>query len=217
MGSIAVGADGRIKGRQFTIPTLLYGDDRDDHQFDGVARAPAAAVAVARLAPQDYHRFHSPVGGVVVCVKDIPGELYSASIPLRRLAPMALTAAVNPQAVNEDLNVFTLNKRSVMLIHADVGLGAPVPLVFVAVGAMLVGSIGWSKQPGERVYKGEELGWFQYGGSTCILVVPHSSGLKFDDDLLHVSREKMETLVSVGMSLGHVGRPRGVSDAERQV
>ncbi|BEJ03155.1 hypothetical protein CcaverHIS641_0103300 [Cutaneotrichosporon cavernicola] len=161
-----------------------------------VARSPSA-VAVARLAPQDYHRFHSPVSGEVVAIKDIPGELYT----------------VNPQAVNEDLNVFTLNKRSVMLIHADVGLGARVPLAFVAVGAMLVGSIFWSKKPGDTVRKGEELGCFQYGGSTCILVVPHSSGIKFDDDLLRVSKEKMEMLVRVGMSMGHVGRGRCGSEA----
>ncbi|BEI95381.1 hypothetical protein CcaverHIS631_0103300 [Cutaneotrichosporon cavernicola] len=185
-----------IKGRQFTIPNLLYGDDKTDKQFDSVARSPSA-VAVARLAPQDYHRFHSPVSGEVVAIKDIPGELYT----------------VNPQAVNEDLNVFTLNKRSVMLIHADVGLGARVPLAFVAVGAMLVGSIFWSKKPGDTVRKGEELGCFQYGGSTCILVVPHSSGIKFDDDLLRVSKEKMEMLVRVGMSMGHVGRGRCGSEA----
>ncbi|GMK59867.1 hypothetical protein CspeluHIS016_0900840 [Cutaneotrichosporon spelunceum] len=166
-----------IKGKQFTIHNLLYGDDKTDMQFDSVAKSPAS-VAIARLAPQDYHRFHSPVAGEVVAIKNIPGELYT----------------VNPQAVNEDLNVFTLNKRSVMLIHADVGLGARVPLAFVAVGAMLVGSILWSKKPGDSVLRGEELGWFQYGGSTCILIVPYSSGLKFDEDLLNVSKEKMETL-----------------------
>lgn len=57
--------------------------------------------------------------------------------------------AVNPQAVNEgewvlelavyscyaDLNVYTLNKRSVMLIHANLGSNrSPVPVAFVAVG-----------------------------------------------------------------------------------
>jgi phosphatidylserine decarboxylase len=104
-----------------------------------------------------------------------------------------------------------------MLLHADVGLGARVPLAFVAIGAMLVGSILWSKKPGERVRKGEELGWFQYGGSTCVLVVPHSSGLKFDEDLVKTSQKRMETLVQVGTSMGHIGRPRGTSDTERRV
>ena len=67
-----------------------------------------------------------------------------------------------PPSLTPDLNVFTLNKRSVMLIHANLGPGREaVPVVHVAIGAMLVGSIGWSKKPGDKVAKGEELGWFQ--------------------------------------------------------
>jgi phosphatidylserine decarboxylase len=126
----------------------------------------------------------------VVSVTDIPGQLYT----------------VNPQAVNEDLNVFTLNKRSVCLLHADLGPGKEAtPVAFVAIGAMLVGSIGWSKKPGEMVIKGEELGWFQYGGSTTIVVVPRAAGVFFDDDLLATSEKMMETLVRVGMEIGRVG------------
>jgi len=85
------------------------------------------------------------------------------------------------------LNVFTLNKRSVMLIHANFGPGREaVPVAFVAIGgkfiffalnpsvtvvqclcsAMLVGSIGWSKKTGDKVAKGEELGWFQVSSCT---------------------------------------------------
>ena len=61
-----------------------------------------------------------------------------------------------------------------MLINANLGPDKPsIPVAFVAVGggftasasitilAMLVGSIGWSKTAGDRVAKGEELGWFQ--------------------------------------------------------
>jgi len=32
-------------------------------------------LAIARLAPQDYHRFHSPVEGEVIAIKDIKGRL----------------------------------------------------------------------------------------------------------------------------------------------
>lgn len=46
--------------------------------------------------------------------------------------------------MNEDLNVFTMNKRSVMLIDANLGPGREkVPVAFVAIGAMMVGTIGW--------------------------------------------------------------------------
>ncbi|WWC87282.1 phosphatidylserine decarboxylase [Kwoniella dendrophila CBS 6074] len=174
-----------IKGKQFTLASLFTGDDETETRFAEVQNDSSAAVSVARLAPQDYHRFHSPVEGVIGDIKDIH--------------------AVNPQAINEDLNVFTLNKRSVMLIHANFGPGREsVPIVFVAVGAMLVGSIGWSKKPGDKVAKGEELGWFQYGGSTTITVFPSASGVKFDEDLVKNSEHQLETLVRVGMEIGKV-------------
>ncbi|KAK8846641.1 phosphatidylserine decarboxylase [Kwoniella newhampshirensis] len=180
-----------IKGKEFNLPNLLTGNDATDTRFKAIQEDGAAALAIARLAPQDYHRFHSPVEGVIGDIKDIAGELYT----------------VNPQAINEDLNVFTLNKRSVMLIHANFGAGREsVPIAFVAVGAMLVGSIGWSKKPGDKIAKGEELGWFQYGGSTTICVYPSTTGVKFDDDLVANSEEKMETLVKVGMEVGKVVR-----------
>lgn len=170
-----------IKGRQFSIPELLGHDER----FAALQSDGGCMLAIARLAPQDYHRFHSPVEGVVQCIKDIDGELYT----------------VNPQAVNEDLNVFTRNKRSCLLLHANLGPGREqVPVALVAIGAMLVGSIGWSKKPGDTVTKGAEAGWFAYGGSTMIVVLPSRavSGVKFDDDLIQTSEKGMETIVRVG-------------------
>jgi len=104
-----------------------------------------------------------------------------------------------------ELDVFTMNKRSIMLLEANLGPGKErTPVAFVAVGALLVGSIAWSKMPGDRVAKGEEIGWFQYGGSTVILVFPSSAGVKFDDDLRATSKQRMETLVRVGMEIATV-------------
>lgn len=202
-----------IKGKQFTVPHLLGTADPADRQppatstpqtegsqshatpseLDDALRPvyqdADCAVCIARLAPQDYHRFHSPVEATVVGIKDISGELYT----------------VNPQAINEDLNVFTQNKRSVMLLKAKFGPGREsVPIAFVAVGAMLVGSIGWSKKAGDKVAKGEELGWFQYGGSTCITIFPSASGIQFDEDIRNNSEHKMETLVKVGMEIATI-------------
>ncbi|CAD6567328.1 MAG: hypothetical protein TREMPRED_003549 [Tremellales sp. Tagirdzhanova-0007] len=178
-----------IKGRQFTIPNLLVGKDTKDDTFQAIQNDGSCALAIARLAPQDYHRFHSPVDGEVIAIKDIHGELYT----------------VNPQAINENLDVFTMNKRSVMLIHANFGPSkSAVPIAFVAVGAMLVGSIGWSKKAGDRIAKGEELGWFQYGGSTTICVFPSAARIVFDEDMTTNSEHKVETLVKVGMEIARV-------------
>jgi phosphatidylserine decarboxylase len=72
--------------------------------------------------------------------------------------------------------------------------------------AMLVGSIGWSAKEGDKLKKGDELGWFQYGGSTCIVVLPspQTTGLKFDQDLSEHSGQSLETVVSMGMQVATV-------------
>ena len=67
-------ADARIKGQKFSVPSLLVGDDKPSDDLAVFADG-GCALAIARLAPQDYHRFHSPVEGTVVGVKDIKGEL----------------------------------------------------------------------------------------------------------------------------------------------
>jgi len=66
--------------------------------------------------------------------------------------------SVNPQAVNEPgFDVFTANSRSILYM-TDSHSGLPV--AFVAIGALLVGSIQWTgaKQKGASVTRGDELG-----------------------------------------------------------
>jgi phosphatidylserine decarboxylase len=47
--------------------------------FNDLAKDKECALAISRLAPQDYHRFHSPVEGTIFGIKDIAGELFSES------------------------------------------------------------------------------------------------------------------------------------------
>jgi len=180
-----------IKGREFTIPHLL--DDK--HLGDSLGANPS--IAIFRLAPQDYHRFHSPFKARLGKQTHIAGTYYT----------------VNPQAINENLNVFTANRRDVQVLSASISAdanAAPVDFVFVAVGAMLVGSIGWSKKGGDEVLKGEDLGYFQYGGSTTILVAPEGA-IEWDADLLKNSENGTETLVRVGE---RIGRTTGSAPAD---
>ena len=67
----------RIKGQKFSIPSLLTGGDHNDAMFADLANDKECGLAISRLAPQDYHRFHSPVEGTIVGIKDIAGELFS--------------------------------------------------------------------------------------------------------------------------------------------
>lgn len=87
-----------IKGRDFTISRLLgprYASDV--HKFD------RGGLAIFRLAPQDYHRFHSPVRGRVGKITHIDGEYYT----------------VNPQAIRSSLDVYGENVRQIVPIESE--------------------------------------------------------------------------------------------------
>ncbi|XP_058097342.1 phosphatidylserine decarboxylase proenzyme 2-like isoform X3 [Magnolia sinica] len=105
---------------------------------------------------------------------------------------------VNPIAVNSKYcNVFTENKRVVSLLSTeDFG-----KVAFIAIGATMVGSITFTRKQGERVQKGDEFGYFSFGGSTVICVFEKDT-IEIDEDLLANSKRSLETLVTVGMSLG---------------
>ena len=177
-----------IKGDEFTIPVLLHGPStsHNRHTAEVAEQNPpytidpaGCSLAIFRLAPADYHRFHSPIAGELIHGPvEIPGTYYT----------------VNPQAVTEvDFDVFTGNKRQTIYIKEEV---TGKIIAFVAIGALLVGSIGWSKQKGDKITRGEELGWFAYGGSTVITVFP-AAMVQFDEDLRTNSASALETYVKV--------------------
>lgn len=169
-----------IKGFGFTLEKLL-GSSELAQKFDG------GNIAIARLAPQDYHRWHSPTSGTVASITEIPGTYYT----------------VNPQAINEPgtVDVFCENKRSVMLLNRSTS-GSPVAII--AVGAMLVGSIKYNPgvEVNAEVKRGQCLGAFLYGGSTVIVLFPKGE-VTWDKDLVQNSCEQVcETLVKVGDHIG---------------
>ncbi|XP_045817773.1 phosphatidylserine decarboxylase proenzyme 2-like isoform X2 [Trifolium pratense] len=164
-----------IKGRKFSVQGLLGKEMCSSAFADGT-------LVIFRLAPQDYHRFHLPVSGTVEQFVNIPGCLFT----------------VNPIAVNSKYcNVFTENKRVVSII-STVDFGK---VAFVAIGATMVGSINFTKKKGDYVKKGDEFGYFSFGGSTVICVFEKDS-IAIDEDLLSNSTRSLETLVTVGMRLG---------------
>jgi phosphatidylserine decarboxylase len=169
-----------IKGFGFSL-ARLFGDEALAQRFDG------GSLIIARLAPQDYHRWHSPTSGKIDKIYEIPGTYYT----------------VNPQVVNQEgsVDVFCENRRSVMVL-SRARTGSPVAII--AVGAMLVGSIKYNHgvQEGAEVRRGQCLGAFYYGGSTVIVVYPKGE-VMLDDDLVKNSTEqRCETYVKVGWRVG---------------
>ncbi|KAJ0423657.1 phosphatidylserine decarboxylase-domain-containing protein [Aspergillus carlsbadensis] len=166
-----------VKGREFSIKRLL-----GDAYPEDVARYQNGALGVFRLAPQDYHRFHIPVDGVMGAPKTIEGEYYT----------------VNPMAIRSALDVYGENVRILVPIDSI----AHGRVMVICVGAMMVGSTVITRQAGEKVSRAEELGYFKFGGSTLILLFEEGK-INFDNDLVDNSRGALETLVRVGMSVGH--------------
>ncbi|KAF8957740.1 phosphatidylserine decarboxylase-domain-containing protein [Flammula alnicola] len=169
-----------IKGREFTVARLL--GDAYKGQAD---KYTGGALAIFRLAPQDYHRFHSPVEGTIGPMTYISGEYYT----------------VNPQAIRSSLDVYGENARKIVPIDSP-QFGR---VMAVCVGAMMVGSIKTTVQEGEYVQRGQELGYFAFGGSTVVILFEKGK-VAWDEDLLINGRASLETLVRVGMGLGR-GRP----------
>jgi phosphatidylserine decarboxylase len=64
-----------IKGRDFSIARLL--GETYKHETD---KYNGGALCIFRLAPQDYHRFHSPVDGTIGRMTYISGEYYTVNV-----------------------------------------------------------------------------------------------------------------------------------------
>lgn len=64
-----------IKGREFSVSRLL-----GDAYKDQAEKYNGGALAIFRLAPQDYHRFHSPVNGTIGPMTYISGEYYTVNV-----------------------------------------------------------------------------------------------------------------------------------------
>lgn len=171
-----------IKGRSFSVERL-FGDAYPEY----VSNYEQGSLAIFRLAPQDYHRFHIPVSGTLGEPRKIEGEYYT----------------VNPMAIRSALDVYGENVRVLVPIDSpEFG-----KVMVVCVGAMMVGSTVITAKPGSNVERMDELGYFQFGGSTLVVLF-EPGRIAFDEDLVANSAEAVETLVRVGMSIGHVvGEP----------
>lgn len=163
-----------IKGTEFSIPKLL--DDADEAKaFEG------GALAIFRLAPQDYHRYHSPVDGTITKIHQVEGQYYT----------------VNPMAIRTTLDVYGDNKRDV--VYMDTKAFGKVAIV--CIGAMMVGSIKLTANVGDYLARTDELGYFAFGGSTLVVLFEKNTMI-FDDDLVENANTSLETLVRVGSHIG---------------
>lgn len=163
-----------VKGQKFDLPALLGSPQL-------AARYRHGAVLLSRLCPVDYHRFHFPAAGVPAAAVRIPGPL----------------ASVSPYSLRGRLSWLWTNKREVTLLETDtVGRVA-----IIAVGATGVGAIYQTYTAGKPVQKGDEMGYFAFGGSTIITLF-EPGRVQLAADLLEQTAQGRELYARQGDVLG---------------
>ena len=183
----------QAKGHTYSLVELLGGSEERAGSFAG------GQFATTYLSPGDYHRVHMPLSGRLMEMMYIPGRLFS----------------VAPDYTESVPRLFTRNERVACVFQTEAG-----PMAVVLVGAIFVGSIEtvWAGEitppRGKRIKvtsyaasdniiqleRGEELGRFNMGGST-IIVLFGPGCVKWQSGLVPEMRVKF------GQSLGRVERP----------
>ncbi len=162
-----------VKDKKFSIKKLVG--------LDSVANAYSqGSMVIARLSPSDYHRFHFPCDCIPGPARLINGPFYS----------------VHPLAIIQNIVLLTENKRMITQLKTDL-YGT---ILLIEVGATAVGSIHQTYQPGIPYKKGEEKGYFSFGGSSLILLFEKGC-IHLASDILTHSAQHIETLCRMGQPL----------------
>ena len=187
-GSVVFPADGRhlgfsqasaiedvfVKGQKFDLPALLGSRDL-------AARYSGGALILSRLCPVDYHRFHFPAAGVPGTTRPIAGPLFS----------------VSPIALRQRLSYLWTNKRAVTELKTE-RFGT---VLLLEIGATCVGTIQQTYTPGQPVAKGEEKGYFAFGGSSTLTLF-EPGAVRLEADLLENSARRIELYARIGSRMG---------------
>ena len=163
-----------IKDTKYQLKDLLQ-DQQLANEYDG------GVCLVFRLAVDDYHRYSYVDDGQIVGHKKIKGIFHT----------------VNPIA-NDYYPIYKMNSREYTVIDSK-NFGK---MIQMEVGAMMVGKIvNYNHQIAS---KGKEKGYFEFGGSTVVLIFKKDT-VKVDDDIINNSRENVETRVLLGQKIGCKG------------
>lgn len=164
----------KVKGFNYSLKEILGSKELADKYKGGIC-------LIFRLCPTDYHRFHFIDDGVCSSTTKIKGNYYS----------------VSPIALEKVSKVFTANKREYSILHSE-NFG---DLLYLEVGATCVGGIIQTYKENSKVYKGDEKGFFKFGGSTVIILVEKDK-LKLDEDIIYHSKKDIEVIVKMGEKIG---------------
>lgn len=179
-------SDGKVSAYEvtpsntFVIKNSVYSADsllRDKKLAEKYAGGYALII---RLGAEDYHRYIYPVSGTKSHDREIKGFLNAAG-------PVA----------DRHLEVYKENTRTYCMLRTEF-FG---DIIQMEIGAMMVGRISnhhpWGKYTARQ---GDEKGYFEFGGSTIVLLLEKGKAV-VDEDLLKNTAEGCETVVRQGEQL----------------
>ena len=134
---------------------------------------------VFRLSTDNYHRYCYIDSGSKGLNHHIKGVLHT----------------VQPISLNH-YNFYTMNDREYTVLNTN-NFGK---VIQVEIGALVIGKIHNNHET--YIYKkGEEKGYFEFGGSTIVVLVKKNT-INLDKDILENSLEDIETIVKYGERIG---------------
>ena len=138
-----------VKGVTWPIAKLLEGSPYQDAFKNGI-------YTHTFLNGNDYHRYHVPVAGEIKEVRKIQGRVY---VDVIRKADGSL------QAVDGDTYQYNQERGLIVIDSPEVGLVAVLPI-----GMGPISSVNLTPDVGARLQKGEEFGYFMFGGSDIVML-----------------------------------------------
>jgi phosphatidylserine decarboxylase len=165
-----------VKGQRFDLPSLFQSEELAKPYEKGT-------LVISRLCPVDYHRFHFPVDGFATQPSLINGPLYS----------------VNPIALRKNISIFWQNKRY-LNFSENPRVGRVAQFL---VGATCVGSVTITASLPREVRKGDELGYFSFGGSS-VLTLFEEKKVVLSNDLTENSSQSVELYARMGDRMGTI-------------
>lgn len=159
-----------VKGHLLRANDLL-GDSKWSSTFEG------GPLLIARLCPVDYHRYHYPLSGETLDSFPIKGQYHS----------------VNPLALKSKPEIFIKNERRASILETE-KFGK---LAYIEVGAAMVGKIVQSHDESRSHTRGDEKGYFLFGGSTVILLGEKGKWSP-SEDILNNTQNGLETYLHLG-------------------
>ena len=145
-----------LKGEPYSLADMLDHGPYVDRFVDGY-------VFQSFLSGANYHRWHAPVDGVIEEAYVVNGLQFSD----------AESAGPDPGADLAEGYYASVNTRGLLFIRADnaaIGTVCVIPI-----GITEISSVEITVKKGDAVKKGDQLGYFSYGGSTLALVFEHGA------------------------------------------